>query len=132
MLKIGLLTSCAYSNDRAGRAVLREVQVTTVGREHRLAQLLLEFLAGTLDELHAVAAVDAVEPDFSRAERTARREMLAGRDDNARPGCQTALFSRRKSSLVTWRGALPSAFMIQTLSPPVRSEVKTICVPSGE
>ena len=43
-----------------------------------------------------------------------------------------ALFSRRKLSLVTCRLSDPSAFMIQILSPPPRSDVKAIFDPSGE
>jgi hypothetical protein len=45
---------------------------------------------------------------------------------------QVGWLSRRKSSLVTWRLSLPSAFMIQILSPPPRSEVKAMRRPSGE
>ena len=73
-------TSCAYSKVLPGVHVLGEVEVAAVGREGRLAELLLELLARTLDQLHAFAAVEAVEPDLAGAERAARGEMLAGRD----------------------------------------------------
>jgi hypothetical protein len=55
------------------------------------------FFVGTFDHGHAGAAVAVVQPDFARA------------------------FSSRKSSRVNWRASLPSACMIQTLSPPPAS-----------
>ena len=47
-------------------------------------------------------------------------------------GLQLGWFIRRKLSWVSWRLSLPSRFMIQMLSPPPRSEVKAIRLPSGE
>ena len=66
--------------DGPGRDVLAVIHVLPVGRERRLAELLLELLARTLDEHHALAAVEAVEPDLARAERAPRREVLATRN----------------------------------------------------
>jgi hypothetical protein len=51
---------------------------------------------------------------------------------NRPSGLQVAWLSSRKSSLVSWRLSEPSAFMIQILSPPPRSDVKAIRRPSGE
>ena len=47
-------------------------------------------------------------------------------------GVHVGLFSSRKVSLVTCCGFLPSRSMIQMLSPPERSEVNAIHLPSGE
>lgn len=57
--------------------------------------------------------------------------MLLRRDE-APVGDQLGWFSRRKSSFVTCRLSLPSAFITQILSPPPRSEVKAMRLPSGE
>ena len=51
---------------------------------------------------------------------------------NSPSGDQSGEFSRRKLSSDTCVGFDPSRFMIQILSPPSRSEVKAIFVPSGE
>ena len=47
-------------------------------------------------------------------------------------GVQAGLLRRRKLSFVTCCGFLPSRSMIQMLSPPERSEVNAIHLPSGE
>ena len=47
-------------------------------------------------------------------------------------GCQTGLFTSRKSSVDTARGKEPSAFITQTLSPPPASLTYAIRFPSGE
>src|SRR3989304_7570550 len=46
-------------------------------------------------------------------------------------GCHDALLSSRKSSFVIWTGLPPSEFMHQMLSPPPRSLVNKIILPSG-
>ncbi len=46
-------------------------------------------------------------------------------------GVQVGLLSRRKVSLVTARGFVPSRSMTQTLSPPPWSLVKAIHLPFG-
>ena len=65
----------------AGRGVAAEIDGLAVGREGRLAKLLLELRIGPFDQRHAVAdAGDMVEPDLAGAERALRREVLARGD----------------------------------------------------
>src|SRR5262245_37781447 len=47
-------------------------------------------------------------------------------------GCQTGLFTRRKSSLVTACALPPSASITQALSPPAASLMYAMRLPSGE
>ena len=51
---------------------------------------------------------------------------------NRPSGLHEGWLRSRKSSFETWRLSEPSAFMIQILSPPPRSEVKAMRRPSGE
>ena len=66
--------------DRAGGRVLAVIDARPIMREDRFAQLLLVRLAGALDERHAVASADMIEPQLAGAERAPGGEMLA-RDD---------------------------------------------------
>src|SRR5262249_50082782 len=64
----------------ARRGVARVVDAGAVRGEGGLAQFLLQFLARALDEEHAVAAADVIEPDLAGAERALGREVLARGD----------------------------------------------------
>jgi hypothetical protein len=67
--------------DRTRRGVAAEIDGRAVGREDRLAQLLLVLRVGARDERDARArAAGMVEPDLAGAERALRREVLARRD----------------------------------------------------
>ena len=76
--------------DRAGRGVAREIDMLATGRIDRFAQFLLMLLIGLLDQRHAATARDVIDPDLTRAERTAGGEMLA-RDDEAAIGAPSRL-----------------------------------------
>ena len=66
--------------DRAGRDVLGIVNGIAVRRIDWLAQFLLPLLAGPLDQLHAAAARNMIEPYLPGAERAPRGEMLLRHD----------------------------------------------------
>ena len=67
--------------DRPRRGVATEIDRTAVGREDRLAELLLVLRVGPGDERDAApGAADMVEPDLTGAERALGREMLARGD----------------------------------------------------
>src|SRR6185369_2285194 len=66
-----------------GRDVARVEDRLAVMREGGLAQLLLQLLAGALDQRHPAAARYVVEPDLSGPQRTPGREVLLGRDEAA-------------------------------------------------
>ena len=74
---------------RARRDVLAVVEELAVGRERRLAGVLLE--AHLLGHLDAVGAAAVVHPHLAGAERPRRHEVLAGEDEVAvrapRSGC---------------------------------------------
>src|SRR6185369_14372165 len=76
--------------DRAGGYVASEIDALAVGREGGLAEFLLVLLVDALDQLHARAAVDAVQPHFSSAERASGGEVLLG-DDKTAVGAPTRL-----------------------------------------
>ena len=71
--------------DRPRRHVARKEHRFAVGSVDRLAQFLLQLLARALDQLHAAAARDVVQPHLAGAERARGREMLF-RDDEAAVG----------------------------------------------
>src|SRR3546814_8524218 len=66
--------------DVARRGGVGEIDALAVGREHRLAQLLLIFGVGPLDQRDALSAGEVIHPDLAGAERASGREMLARGD----------------------------------------------------
>ncbi len=69
--------------DRPGRDVAGVEDRLAVVGEGRLAQLLLQLLAGALDQGDAAAAGHVVEPDLAGPQRTAGGEVLFRRDEAA-------------------------------------------------
>src|SRR5204863_110677 len=64
--------------DRARRGVVAVVDVAAVGRDRRLAGVLL--IGTLLGELQALATAAVIEPHLARAEGALGREVLAGDD----------------------------------------------------
>ena len=111
------------------RDVLAVVEVAAVGRDRRLAGVLLE--AVLLGDLQAVGSGGVEHPDLAGAERPLRHEVPAREDVAAvrRPG--RAVDEPAASRCETCFAFFPSASIVQMFQRPSRSLVNAIRLPSG-